>query len=90
MGSLPIQRVLPVYLEGDGEAQAALRRLYTWAKAMGADLPELFVSGCAAEREAIIINSFQVAAQAFRRQVRSIPCASCVPFLVYDNKQQHE
>jgi hypothetical protein len=53
------QQLVPVYLEGDSEAQAALRRLKERAKATGTDLFELIVSGSVAEWEAFIISSFQ-------------------------------
>ncbi|WIA36341.1 hypothetical protein OEZ86_007661 [Tetradesmus obliquus] len=56
---LPNQQLVPVYLEGDSEAQAALRRLKERAKATGTDLFELIVSGSVAEWEAFIISSFQ-------------------------------
>uniref|UniRef100_A0A383VHU2 Uncharacterized protein n=1 Tax=Tetradesmus obliquus TaxID=3088 RepID=A0A383VHU2_TETOB len=56
---LPNQQLVPVYLEGDAEAQAALRRLKERAKATGTDLFELMVSGSVADWEAFIISSFQ-------------------------------
>jgi hypothetical protein len=45
LSPLSNQQLPPVYLEGDGEAQAALRRLKERAKATGADLFELILSG---------------------------------------------
>lgn len=53
-----------MYLEGDSEAQAALRRLKERAKATGADLFELILSGSVAEWEAFIISSFQAGCSA--------------------------
>jgi hypothetical protein len=61
---LPNQQLPPVYLEGDSEAQAALRRLKERAKATGADLFELILSGSVAEWEAFIISSFQAGCSA--------------------------
>jgi len=48
-----------VCLECDSQAQTALRRLKDRAKATGADLFELLVSGSVASWEAFIISSFQ-------------------------------
>ena len=56
---LPNQQLLPVCLECDSEAQTALRRLKDRAKATGADLFELLVSGSVASWETFIISSFQ-------------------------------
>jgi hypothetical protein len=53
-----------VYLEGDSEAQAALRRLKEQAKATGADLFELIQSGSVADWEAFIIISVQAGCSA--------------------------
>jgi hypothetical protein len=61
---LPKQQLLPVYLEGDSEAQAAMRRLKERAKATGTDLFELILSGSVAEWEAFIISSFQAGCSA--------------------------
>jgi nucleotide-binding universal stress UspA family protein len=56
---LPNQQLPPVYLKGDSEAQAALRRIKERAKAAGADLFELILSGSVADWEAFITISFQ-------------------------------
>jgi hypothetical protein len=64
LSPLPNQQLPPVYLEGDGKAQAALRRLKERAKATGADLLELILSGSVAEWEAFISSSFQAGCSA--------------------------
>jgi hypothetical protein len=64
LSPLPNQQLPPVYLEGDSEAQAALRRLKERAKATGTDLFELILSGSVAEWEAFIISSFQAGCSA--------------------------
>jgi hypothetical protein len=64
LSPLPNQQLLPVYLEGGSEAQAALRRLKERAKAAGADLLELILSGSMADWEAFIISSFQAGCSA--------------------------
>jgi hypothetical protein len=61
---LPNQQLLPVYLESDSQAQAALRRLKDRAKATGADLFELILSGSVADWEAFISSSFQAGCSA--------------------------
>jgi hypothetical protein len=61
---LPNQQLPPVYLEGDSEAQAALRRLKERAKATGAGLFDLILSGSVAEWEAFIISIFQAGCNA--------------------------
>jgi hypothetical protein len=80
-----------VYLEGDSEAQAALRRLKERAKATGTDLFELILSGTVADWEAFIISSFQAGCSAdiqeatAQHQVGIIgTCLAC------DSEQQHE
>jgi hypothetical protein len=60
----PNQQLPPVYLESDSEAQAALRRLKERAKATGADLFELILSGSVADWEAFISSSFQAGCSA--------------------------
>jgi hypothetical protein len=64
LSPLPNQQLPPVYLEGDSEAQAALRRLKEQAKATGADLFELIQSGSVADWEAFIIISVQAGCSA--------------------------
>jgi hypothetical protein len=64
LSPLPNQKLLPVYLEGDSEAQAALCRLKERSKATGADLFELILSGSVADWEAFISSSFQVGCSA--------------------------
>jgi hypothetical protein len=91
LSPLPNQQLPPVYLEGDSEAQAALRRLKERAKATGADLFELILSGSVADWEAFISSSFQAGCSAdiqeatFQHQVGIVgTCLAC------DSKQQHE
>jgi hypothetical protein len=80
-----------VYLEGDGEAQAALRRLKERAKATGADLFALILSGSVAEWEAFIISSFQAGCSADVQEATAQHQVGCHgTCLACDTKQQHE
>jgi hypothetical protein len=79
LSPLPNQQLLPVYLESDSQAQAALRRLKDRAKATGADLHWLLLSkDMSCKRGETTLGSH--ARNEILPGVRALACRACRGF----------